>query len=503
MVPPALLEGSLTGASTPPFVSGCPAIDAPINALHTLARTGQIPHDVADRQLNTFLLAAGAGKACQHRARLVMSIADAPHYTLLPDLGRVLHHILCRDPLPCSLTAVIDQAMPVLTSQSRLPDYQDSQPVLLVLVLAFVLGLFPGPTVKRPSFATRAQLYRAVHLVLTRPPEEQTAFCLSNHSVIALSAMEYVTRILPLYMPCQFRFLQEREECNPVYFRRVPPMCDEFRQSIDDLPRIEWAGMQATCAGLLERVTRLRKACVKPGLRQEVGAQRLLLSCGNIAQYWTAPRLQLCSSVDEFRLLGHFLRLQGPVLQHLQRSVILTSLPQNLRRLQEAALARLSRGGLQSTFLRSRHYLCSQCALTNRQGRQLKIRLDTLQQELVCSVCDGRDVLSVDMIGRILRHHSQSFVLCPVCVRVHQFTEADASMWFSSQCGHQEPRRASQSRDKQPCAVCSDPVASGGIERVDATTGEMRRFVFCHRHLPRHDVLVECTNARQLQARCA
>ncbi len=180
-------------------------------------------------------------------------------------------------------------------------------------------------------------------------------------------------------------------------------------------------------------------------------------------------------------------------------------LPDNLRQLQVTALAQACTRGARQTFLRTRHFLCQHCALQHKSCLPPKLRLDTIRQTLICSVCSGTDVLSIDMVGRVLRHKRQSFVLCPGCVRVRPYRGGgELRAWFLGGCQHNEPSRPSKQppvRARAVCPACSEPANQHRIERVDHLTGEMRQFSFCQRHTPRHDELARCLNARQLTER--
>lgn len=163
-------------------------------------------------------------------------------------------------------------------------------------------------------------------------------------------------------------------------------------------------------------------------------------------------------------------------------------------------MARVARAGARQTFLRTRYFLCQTCALQHKACRPQKLRLDTIRQTLICSNCSNTNVISIDMIGRVLRYKSQSFMLCPGCVRIHPYGgQADLSAWFLDHCGHPElvpPHKALTTRSL--CTVCSEPATQHRTELVDHHTGEIRRFSFCQRHTPRHDELARCHNARQL-----
>lgn len=171
------------------------------------------------------------------------------------------------------------------------------------------------------------------------------------------------------------------------------------------------------------------------------------------------------------------------------------------------ALARIGALARAQTYMRTRHFLCQHCCLQHKSCLPPKLRLDTIRQALICSICTNTDVLSIDMVGRVLRHKRQSFLLCPGCVQVRQFKgHAEMRAWFLDGCQHtSRPCKTSSAvRGRPMCMTCSEPATQHRIERVDHLTGAMRQFSFCQRHMPRPDELARCLNARQLADRyCA
>ncbi len=323
IAPASMLEGCSTGSTPHPPFSTCPKLDREIEALHVLARTGAIPVDVAERQLNSYLLAVGEPLPHIRPRLLVLPITDAPHHSLLPDLGYVVHRILSQAPLPGSLSGVLEQCLPSLRHTANAVTYEDSQDALLNLTLALLLGLYPGGAVKRPCFAARARLFARVHGLLTAPPERQTAFCRANAAVVHLACMEYVARVLPANIPSQTTFIHERDPSTVVYFRRIPALCDELRQALDSPDPPDWPHIQACAAVTVERVARLKKSGSLLQAREHGFApdHTLLRPRPDLPAYWSVPRLQGYPSPDEFRVLGHGLGLHGQLLWHIQREV--------------------------------------------------------------------------------------------------------------------------------------------------------------------------------------
>ena len=320
MVPAPLLEGYQPDPS-PSLIAECTRLDREVRALHQLARSGAIPADVAERQINTYLPTIGRLVcAPKELSWLRLSIADAPHHSLLPDLGNVISKALSRCPVPGSLSVVVAQSIPCLRQSPQPPPYTDSQDVLLNLALALLLGLYQGGTVKRPGFLQRARMYTSVHGLLTAPREAQTDFCQRNHSLILLACMEYVARVLPAHMPAQTAFLMERDSTTAVYLRRIPALCDELRQSLDT-PSFVWPDVQSACAAIVDRVMRLKKSGTPCCSVQRDPPTPCLQALPSLRPFWDAPLLRGGPSLDEYRVLGQSLSLDGAVLYHVQNTI--------------------------------------------------------------------------------------------------------------------------------------------------------------------------------------
>ena len=498
-----LLEGCPTG-SPRRYLADHPELDREVEALHSLARTGVIPTDAADRQLNTYLaLAAQTQLPVPHARSLLLSIADAPHHSLLPDLGYVTHRILARCPLQSSVSALLEQCLPSFRSPPRTPSFRDSQDVLLNLVLALLLGLYPGGTVKRPEFNARARAYARVHAMLTASPERQAHFCRVYLPVLLVAGMEYVARIMPTYMPPQAQHLQSRDAACTVFFRRVPTLCDEFRQTLHDPEATAWANVRKACAEILEKLSRLKKSSAPAQCRPTAPAAQAHAKSTLQPSHWNAPLLLGDGCSDEYRMLGKGLGLCGAVLRDIQQDFRVFPLPGTLRQMQLDRLREASAtSAARAAYLKTRLLVCTRCALSCKNLLQSRLRLDSQQQRLICSTCGGCDLISIDMIGRMLQHKRQFFYLCPSCVSVRPYNEEQ--VWGSDRCAHAWSRcRKGALKPRWPCKICSDPVALHPVERVDHLTGVMQPFYFCQRHMPPTYLLNECINAKQLSAFCS
>jgi len=522
-------------------------MDREVAALHSLARRGLISAETAERQINTYLLMAqvsakpqisspaqvsakpqmnspaqvsagqtqkgqvSAGQTQKAQGWFLLPLTDAPHHGLMPDLGHVVHRVLALDPIPCALTRLVQQCIPRFRHSPGPAEIRDCQGVLLTLVLGLVLGLYAGSGVKKPSFRARAALFARVHALLTASPEEQGDFCKANEEILQLACMEYLARVLPLHMPAQSEALLHGDPATQSFYRRIPPMCDELRQWLDEEQGAAgWERIRAECAARVERVARLKRAHPPP--RQPPHAEPACPPHAEAVHWrdhlWDVPELRgRCP--EEYRLLGIALGLQPEGMHLIQQEIRVTPLPANLRRIQ---LERLWADGAASmmrrSYLQSRLHICMRCMMTQRpnaqQGPQTaRMRLDTLTQRLVCATCLTPDPLCVNLVGRVLQYRrGRHYYLCPGCATVQVYRGEGEQPWApGGGCGHREPAAPDQHksfRRKERCLVCSEHCLVHTARRVDHLTGEMLELHFCQRHCPRPEQARKCVNARQM-----
>ena len=182
-------------------------LNSEITELYDMARDGIISTDVAENQINTYLFAASYLQqypGFKLPKQLMLSITDSPNQNTLLDIGYLIHRVLARDPIPCSLSALIEQCIPCFRHNNRSISYNDSQEPIINMVLGLLLGLYQGQT-RKPSFEVRVKIYGSCHNLLTQTKEIQTAFCKKHEDVLVLACMEYISRITPIYMPVQVK----------------------------------------------------------------------------------------------------------------------------------------------------------------------------------------------------------------------------------------------------------------------------------------------------------
>ena len=481
---------------------------------------------------------------------LVLPLTDAPHYSIMPDLGQIIHHVLARDPIPCSLSAVVEQSIPCFRHSSRGIAYHDSQGVLISLAMGLLLGLYQGSGIKKPGFRTRAVLFAHIHRLLVASPEIQTKFCSENEEILLLACMEYLARVPAMYMPVQNKLLAEENSASAGFFKRIPSLCDELRQWLDEYQpetKTFWDGIRTSCASRVERVSRLKRSSscshhptkISTGAKTNISSHASLsardISAPSLAQTRYQNELEACWNVpmlhgvtaDEYRLFGSGLGIPGIAIQQIQQTIQILPLPGNLKRMQLERLQATGPAMKRSSYLQTRWYICTQCMITSQkqQHHHAKLRLDTLSHRLVCATCLSPDpVIAVNMVGRIMVFHKTHYYLCPRCSAVHAYTGGNEQPWApdgGACCHTQRPSNQHQlqpqhhtagggaghtatapigkhARRKETCCVCSEHALIYTARRVNHLTGEMTEFHYCQRHVPRTDTARKCVNARQL-----
>jgi hypothetical protein len=555
-VPACRLEGDAT-TTTPPittnttsttgghqfqeplcYIPACPRLDANVRILHSLARTGAISADTAERQINTFLLLPSASESLHVRKGgvplkwFMLPLPDAPHHSLMPDLGHIIHRVLAQDPVACALSAVVEQCIPRFRHASPGILYTDSQTQLLSLVTGLLLGLYPG-NVKKPRFAIRSALYASIHSLLTSPPEQQTVFCKENEDILLLACMEYMARVPPIHMPVQHSALLDGDPTTQGFYRRIHPICDELRQWLDEGESAPpaWPAIRCACRTRVEQLSRLKRAAGVPAALSTVPGWRKTLQPSTATAHpkntslhhqqrgglgclgaeelkacWHTPLLPSGGS-DEYRLLGLALSLPGDVIQQVQRETQVFPLPGNLRRMQQESLASTGRARMRASFLQSRWYICMQCMVHHKsQHHRTRLRLDTLTHRLVCATCLTEDPVAINMVGRVLQYHHTHYYLCPTCITIQPYQGQKEQPWTSGGCSHQvgDTKRRGSGPDPKPpkrkeaCCICLEHALVQTALRVDHLTGEMQEFHYCQRHAPRSETARMCVNARQM-----
>lgn len=501
-----------------------------MDALHRLARVGKIAADVAERQINTYLLVPSSiSNGGFPVSWLRMPVSDAPHHSWMPDLGNVIHGVLIHEPPANTLACVVELCIQRFRHPSRRINFSDCHQVLLVLVMGLLLGLYTEP-IKKPEFRVRACLFARLRAIMTSTDEEMARFCSRIESLIVLACMEYMARVLPMYMPGHFYAVSEGDPAAVAFYRRIAVLADEVRQWLDQDSCPSWEKIQAECEARMERIARLKRNSGggssslsytgtngvhhSHNMTTQGGGKSLPLDI--IMACWNAPKVGHGKhpSADEFTLFGMDMGIPGHVVRWIQQEVQVSPLPGNLREMQLSAIYKrgLPRG--RASYMQTHWPVCIKCLLSprNSQGgvpKPLQMRLDTQKRSLVCASCLCGEIVHVNLVGRTMRYHRCTFYVCPVCITIQQYTGRGQQPWIPGAltCQHEDAYNTGAGgganatvRKRGSCFICGENAHSLPLRRIDQFTGTMQEFHYCQRHTPRTEAASRCVNALQLAA---
>jgi hypothetical protein len=218
----------------------------------------------------------------------------------------------------------------------------------------------------------------------------------------------------------------------------------------------------------------------------------------------------------------------------MQRLLQVHALPGNLTRMQLRALhARMRVCERSARDAMVMHVCVSCCFGGGAVAKQLPLRgqcrLDWAQggQELLCSECQGRSVLRINTLGRVVTLRHQRFYLAPCCFSVQPYTAT--GMEFQTEfcdpgfygaenlerlawrpdvrpdmCTHRRAPKPTPRQPKPRCEMCVGRTGgSQAPERftaVDHLTGEVHSIYLCPRHAPHSSVMRHVVNWEELMA---
>jgi hypothetical protein len=331
--------------------------------------------------------------------------------------------------------------------------------------------------------------------------------------------MEYCAYVIPTNLPVEHDLLAA--EGMESLFTSCSLLCDAFRQEALLTGEEPWEDLEAYCYPLVDRHTR---ACKSKSLtlkgRPPEPFQLLKLPPSSLH---TLPSLPVivpysihfddpthCIMGSELRFLG--LNQGDQTIKHeqavaLQRAIHAKPLPPNLAKLQVRALSTHAKVCQRSTLSGCVLYACIHCIMGGQQavhrknGRPFPTRgqckLDLAVNDLVCSVCHHRSILSISAVGRVISIKGHQFYLAPCCCTIQPYLGRGDEFQQTS-CPHKVTRPASKNT-KRRCELCSNIALVEPHEAVDHLTGEPHSTYLCQRHTPHEDALRHVANWSQLQ----
>lgn len=330
---------------------------------------------------------------------------------------------------------------------------------------------------------------------MTSQRECQIQFAQKYESVLVFACMEYITRVTPAYMPVEYSFLKEMGVMN-CFFERVPLMCDEFRQHIEENRIYDWKTINALAASYVEKITRLkRRHKVQRGdSHHSALGSREIRECMEMPVFGGLDPL-------EYKLASYTLGIAPEVLSNAQHLLVVRPLPANLGAIQCRGLLQCFQSNPGTTarqlYMQTRMHVCLSC-MSQKSSMGKVFRLDTLTQELICASCFSNQTISVDLLGRSVQSKSHTYYVCPGCLSVQTY-QGNEAMWSSRKCLHLQKDKIDNKRlPKIVCCACDEYATQVKWERVNFLTGKLELIQCCQKHSPSWEESKYCTNTQQI-----
>ena len=376
------------------------------------------------------------------------------------------------------------------------PDTQ-SVAVLLNMLLATLLGLYPACQ-RRPFFATRCELYKRVHHLLTSDEATLARFVVETPALLGLALSEYIYNVVPACMPVEAEFLllsaQKAQDPLPETCAQV---LDAFRRGGVDDGCESWEAYNAHAQKALDQCNRLFP--MRLAVCADTPPPPTLSPVA--ASVRTGERVRAALDMRPGATSGFAARVQGVVQRHV--------LPENLTAMQVEKVRRMAVRCEYKARQRSTLLVCVACELC---GHSASFRTDAETLQTTCSDrCDGC-VVAVNALGSVLTVRGRTYVFAPCCERIVEYTEEHgAVMWTGGEGGlvcpvggevAVAPPRAVQAK-RYTCKFCSLPSKTlVPYEYPSLREHRMVSTYLCGKHAPNEALLRYIYNQEDFEEVC-
>jgi hypothetical protein len=398
---------------------------------------------------------------------------------MLPNIGACVRAMIVRQPAQhLQMLQLLRLSMPYI-KHNRLAFFPfqdvhfDTLQSALRLQLATCLGLY-SETSKKPVWRQRVQIVAMFLKLLTQgAPLDMHVFCRAHVPLLRLALVEYYIYFVSTNMPVEAR-LQHRlfgvEIDMRSVFRQIQVIIDNFRQA-QFQGEADWDSVVTRAQAAVEKCNRSCK-----GTRPEPAPEpRAAASCTTSALVHAMPPF-----VPPASLLGDSATSLRMLLsaRAVQRGLRTHPLPFNAAFEQSKRLRLAMQVDTKQTLNACFLYVCLKCV---QHIPDKSMRLGPAGESafrVVCSSCLGSaDVVSVNLLGRVVSVGDRKFYLCRFCVQVHE--------WQGSGCELSGCARADAPRARtRSCVVCTNTASLSTLRVLDSQLGVMQSVTLCSRHTP-------------------
>lgn len=421
--------------------------------------------------------------------------------------------------------------------------------VYINTLLGLLLGLYPQCS-KRPGFNMRVRILRAVRVLLTSSPQVQIDFIMKHVSLIRLAMVEYFANVLELYCPVEYQLLKRHIDIS-AYVNLCRSSCDLFRvnnlseniQEQNTKTSIDWALLDSMAYKMTDKIIRSTRVETKlvnyvevhhksikklvssdiykePALCDEFLSivKDCAVACCQDDHSYLYQKMLTDKSVstgevttDSRNSAREIIRNStldlNLVVSDIHSVIQATILPANFVLEQIRTLQRLYKYDPIQLLVACKKRICLHCvlriapkqfALEEMINGNVRMHLDT--DEVLCNRCmSGAHMISIDLIGRVLRINQQYLYICVFCGGVHQ--------WRADGCDllrcpnqpkeslrmrallHDETRdikmtKTGYKKCRTHCFVCAKLCTGNGLWLLHVAAMKMVHFDLCSTHLP-------------------
>jgi len=432
------------------------------------------------------------------------------------------------------------QSIP-LVGRGSISEYTDSllSGVYINTMLGLLLGLYPKCS-KRPGFTMRVRIVRAVRVLLTSTIKEQTTFILQHVSLVRLAMVEYFANVLELYCPVEYKLLQNHVDV-AAYINLCRSSCDLFRvnnlsEGVQELKHnkpLDWEMLDQLAYKMTDKIIRstrvetklinyvpvyhksIKKMVSSPVYKQKKMCDEFLMFVKNCAvACWHDDHSYLYQRMlaDESHSASNGVMASALdlnlVVSDVHSVLRTTMLPANFVRAQIETLSRLYCHDTVQLLVLSKKRICLHCLLRIAPKQFVleekingNIRMDLNTDEVFCNRCmSDKHIISIDLIGRLLRINQQYLYICVECGAVHEW-RADACDLYCCPLRpkqglklrldlHQDTvvettaKKTTTAKCRTHCFMCSKLCTGQGLWLLHVGSLRMIHFNLCSIHLP-------------------
>jgi hypothetical protein len=418
--------------------------------------------------------------------------------------------------------------------------------VYINIMLGLLLGLYPQCS-KRPGFTMRIRIVRAVRALLSSSYRVQLDFITKHVSLLRLSMVEYFANIITLYCPVEFKMLQRHVDVDS-YVNLCRSSCDLFRvnnlseglqQQKHNKP-LDWAMLDQLAYKMTDKIIRstrvetklvnytplhhksIKKIVVSDIYKQPESCRKFLslvkgcaVSCWHDDHSYMYQRMlsdvrstkgSQCGETEDLSLSS--ILDMNIVVSDVHSILRATMLPANFVREQIRTLCRLYEHDTVKLMVVTKKRVCLHCliriapkqfVLEEQINGNIRMNLDT--DTFFCNRCmSSEHMISIDLVGRILRINEQYLYLCPECGAIHEWKSDGCDLLRCPDRMKQRLKLCSDSnaevtasstkkgshvaKCRTHCFVCSKLCTGNGLWLLHVASLRMIHFDLCSIHLP-------------------